>query len=186
MSAKLVEHNEKSANLVKEIELLRTNYAKCIEKKTEILINDSCGSRDRLKHENEVLITRCKSLCAKSFDSRSCCHSDFDVSKIASSQPELASSIEQEFFYVSTSTCASDSSPIAIPKHVASSGVAQSDSDGKGASHFFGAHISKPKFHCTFCKKDGHTVEFCFRRVKHERRVRAKASRMSCSLSHGT
>ena len=50
MSAKLVEHNEMSANLVKEIELLRTNYAKCIEKETNNLRNDSCGSCDRLKH----------------------------------------------------------------------------------------------------------------------------------------
>jgi len=97
----------------------------------------------------------------------------------------LASSIEQEFFYVSTSTCASDSSPIAIPKHVASSGVAQSDSCGKGASHLSGTHIAKSKFHCTFCKKDGHTVEFYFRRVKHERRVPAKAFRKPHSLSHG-
>jgi hypothetical protein len=62
-----------------------------------------------------------------------------------------------------------DSSPIATPKLVASSGVAQGDSNGKSASHCFGTHTSKPMFHCTFCKKDGHTVEFCFRRVKHER-----------------
>jgi hypothetical protein len=29
-------------------------------------------------------------------------------------------------------------------------------------------------------------VEFCFRCVKHERRVRAKAFKKPCSLSHGT
>jgi hypothetical protein len=55
-----------------------------------------------------------------------------------------------------------DSSPIATPKLVASSGVAQGDSNGKGASHFCGTHTSKLKFHCTFCKNDGHTVEFAF------------------------
>jgi hypothetical protein len=84
--------------------------------------------------------------------------------------------------------CASalDSFPIATPKLVASSGVAQGDSNGKGASHFFGTHASKPNFHCTFCKKDGHTVEFCFCRVKHERRVCAKAFKKPHSLSHGT
>lgn len=37
MSAKLVEHNEMSANLEKEIELLRTTYAKCIEKEMDNL-----------------------------------------------------------------------------------------------------------------------------------------------------
>jgi hypothetical protein len=79
-----------------------------------------------------------------------------------------------------------DRSPVATPKLVASSGVTQGDSNGKGASHFFETHTSKPKFHCTFCKKDGHTVEFCFRRVKHERRVRAKAFKKPRSLSHGT
>jgi hypothetical protein len=84
--------------------------------------------------------------------------------------------------------CASalDSSPIATPKLVASSGVAQGDSNGKGASHCFGTHNFKPMFHCTFCKKDGHTMEFCFRRVKHERRVRAKAFKKPRNLSHGT
>ena len=169
----------------KENDLLRTTYAKCIEEQVESLRNAPCGTCDRIKFENEFLSKRCKSLIAKSFDSRDSCHSDVGVSKIASSQPELASSVERESLDVSTCGCVSDSSSIASPK-LASSGVAQSDSDGKGASHFFGAHISKPKFHCTFCKKDGHTVEFCFRRVKHERRVRAKASRMSCSLSHGT
>jgi hypothetical protein len=72
------------------------------------------------------------------------------------------------------------------PKLVASSGVAQGDSKGNGASLFFGTHTSKPKFHCTFCNKDGHIVEFCFRRVKHKPRVRAKAFKKPRSLSHGT
>jgi hypothetical protein len=53
-----------------------------------------------------------------------------------------------------------DSSPIATPMLVASSGVAQGDLNGKGASHIFGNHTPKPRFQCTFCKKDGHTVEF--------------------------
>ncbi|KAG2556317.1 uncharacterized protein LOC120685695 [Panicum virgatum] len=185
MSIKLVEHNDMSARFEIEVDLLRTTYAKCIEEQVESFRNAPCGTCDRLKSENEFLSKRYKSLCAKSFDSRDSCNSDDGVSKLASSQPELAS-VERESLDFSTSACASDSSFIAIPKPVASSGVAQSDSDGKGASHFFGAHISKPKFHCTFCKKDGHSVEFCFRRVKHERRVRVKASRMSCSLPHGT
>jgi hypothetical protein len=78
-----------------------------------------------------------------------------------------------------------DSSPIATPKLVVSSGVAQGDSNGKGASYYFGTHTSKLMFHCTFCKKDGHIVEFCFRRVKHERRVRANAFKKPRNLSHG-
>ena len=131
------------------------------------------------------MVTRCRSLCAKSLDTHDSCHSDVGVSKITSSQPELASSVERESLDASTSACASDSSCIAIPKLVTSSSIAQDNSDGKGASHFCGAYISKPKFHCTFCKKDGHTVEFCFCCVKHERRVRAKAFRNPRSISHG-
>jgi len=98
----------------------------------------------------------------------------------------LASSVERESLDASTSACASDSSSIAIPKPIASSGITQDNSGSKGASHFIGIHIAKPKFHCTFCKKDGHTVEFCFHRVKHERRVRAKTFRKSsCPLVAG-
>jgi GTP-sensing pleiotropic transcriptional regulator CodY len=37
MSAKLVEHDEMSANLEKENELLRTTYAKCIEEEVDNL-----------------------------------------------------------------------------------------------------------------------------------------------------
>jgi hypothetical protein len=124
------------------------------------------------------------SLCAKSLDSHDSYHSDVCVSKIASSKPELASS-EHEPLDVGTFAHASDSASIAIPK-LASSGIAQSNSCSNGASHFIGTHIAKPMYHCTFCQKDGHTIEFFFRRVKHERHVRAKAFRMPHSLSHGT
>ena len=98
----------------------------------------------------------------------------------------MDSQVERESFDVSTCLIALDSSHVATPKLVASSGVAQSDSRGKGAFHFFGTHIPKPKFHRTICKKDRHTIEFCFRRVKYERRVRAKAFRNPRSISHGT
>jgi hypothetical protein len=118
-------------------------------------------------------------------DSRISCHSDVDASKFASSKLKSTSSLERESMDGSKCLSALDSSPIATPKLVASSGVAQGDLNGKGASHFFGTHTSKPKFHCTFCKKDGHTVEFFFRRVKHERRVRAKAFKKPRSLPHG-
>ena len=144
----------------------------------------TCGTCEHLKFENEVLRTRCKSLCAKGLDSRISCHSDVDTFTIASSQPELTSSLERESLDGGTCTSALDSSPIAIPKLGGSSGVAQGKLNGKGASHIFGTHTPKPRFQCTFCKKDGHTVEFCFRRVKHERRVRAKAFKKPRSLSH--
>ena len=91
MSAKFVEHNEMSANLEKETDLLRTTYAKCIEKELDNLRNAPCGTCDRLKFENESLSKRCNSLIAKSFDSHDSCHSGVGVFKVASSQPELAS-----------------------------------------------------------------------------------------------
>jgi hypothetical protein len=69
MSTKLVEHDDMSANLEKENELLRTTYAKCIEEEIDNLRNMTCGTCERLKSENEVLRTRCKSLCAKGLDS---------------------------------------------------------------------------------------------------------------------
>jgi hypothetical protein len=184
MSAKLVEHDEMSANLEKENELLHTTYAKCIEEEINNLRNMTCGTCEHLKSQNEVLCTWCKSLCAKGLDSRFSCHSDVDASKFASSKPGSTSS--RESLDGGKHASAVDSSPIATPKLVASSGVAQSDSNGKGSSHFFETHTSKPKFHCTFCKKDGHTVEFCFRRVKHERRVCAKAFKKPHGLSRGT
>jgi hypothetical protein len=186
MSAKLVEHDEMSANLEKENELLCTTCAKCIEEEINNLRNITCGTCERLKSQNEVLCTRCKSLCAKGLDSHFSCHSDVDASEFASSKLELTSSLECESLDGGKCASALDSSPIATPKLVVSSSVAQGDSNGKGASHFFGTHTSKPKFHCTFCKKDGHTVEFCFRRVKQERRVRVKAFKKPRGLSHGT
>jgi hypothetical protein len=186
MSAKLVEHDEMSANLEKENELLRATYAKCIEEEINNLRNMTCGTCECLESQNEVLRTRCKSLCAKGLDSRFSCHSDVDASKFASSKPEATSSLERESLDGVMCASALDSSPIANPKLVASSGVAQGDLNGKSASHCFGIHTSKPRFHYTFCKKDGHTVEFCFCRVKHERRVRAKSFKKPCSLSHGT
>jgi hypothetical protein len=171
MSAKLVEHNEMSANLEKENELLRTTYAECIEKEMQNLKNAPCGTCDRLKFENEVLAKRCKSFCAKSLDSRDSCNSDVGVSKIASLQPELSSCAARESLNDGTCAKALDSSSIASPKLVASSDDVQGIPHGKGASSIFGSHIPKPTCHCTFCKKDGHTFDFCFRRVKHERRV---------------
>jgi hypothetical protein len=183
MSAKMVEHDEMSANLEEENELSRTIYAKCIEKEIDNLRNMTCGTCERLKFQNEVLRTMCKSLCAKGLDSRFSCHSDVDASKIASSQPESTSSLEREFFYGSKCASALDSSPIATPKLVVSFSVAHGDSNGKSASHIFGTHIPKLKFQCICCKKDGHTVEFCFRRVKHERGEHAKVFKKPHSLS---
>jgi hypothetical protein len=75
-------------------------------------------------------------------DSRFSCHSDIDASKFASSKPESTSSLERESLDGGKCTSAVHSSPIATPKFVASSGVAQDDSNGKGASHFFGTHTS--------------------------------------------
>ena len=83
------------------------------------------------------MFKRCKSLSAKSFDSCNSCHSDVGVSKTVLSQPELASLVEHESLDISTCASALDSSSIANRKLAASSGVAQSESCGKGASHFF-------------------------------------------------
>jgi len=186
MSAKLVEHNDMSVRFEIEVDLVRTTFAKCIEEQVKSLRNALCGTCDRLKLENEFLSKRCNSLVAKSFKSHDSCHFDVGVSKITSFQPELISSVERECLDVSTAACASDSSSIAIPKLVASSGVSQDNSGCKSLSQCIGTHFTKPKFHCTFCKKDGHTVEFCFRRVKHERRVRARAFKKPHSLPNGT
>lgn len=90
ISAKLVEHNDMSARLEIEVDLLRTTHAKCIEEQVVESLRDApCGTCDRLKFENEFLSKRHKILCAKSFDSRDSCHSDVGFSKIASSQPEF-------------------------------------------------------------------------------------------------
>jgi len=121
MSAKLVEHNNMSAHFEIEVDLLRTTFAKCIEEQVESLRNALCGTCDRLKFENEFLSKKCKSLIAKSFDSHDSCHSSVGVFKVASSQPELASSVHCESLDVSTCAYASDSSSIAIPKLVSSS-----------------------------------------------------------------
>ena len=137
----------------------------------ENLKNAPCGTCDCLKFENEVLAKRCKSFCAKSLDSCDSCNSDVVVSKIASLQLELSSCVARESLDDSTCAKVLDSSSIASPKLVASSDDVQGISDGKGASCIFGSQIPKPTFHCTFCKKDGHTFDFCFHRVKHERRV---------------
>ena len=101
MSAKLVVHDEMSANLEKEIENVR---------------NIPCRTCERLKFENEALRTRCKSPCAKGLDSRISCHSDVDASKVAFSQPELTSSFERESLDDGTCASALDSSSIATPK----------------------------------------------------------------------
>jgi hypothetical protein len=119
MSAKLVEHDEMSANLDKENKLLRTTYAKCIEEEINNLRSMTCGTCERLKSQNEVLRTRCKSICAKGLDSRISCHFDVDASKFASSQPE-STSLECESLDGSKCASASDSSFIATPKIVSS------------------------------------------------------------------
>ena len=79
---------------------MRTTYAKCIDKEIDNLRNMTCGTCERLKFENEVLHTRCKSLCARGLDSHVSCHSDVDASKIASSQPELTSSLSVSLWMV--------------------------------------------------------------------------------------
>ena len=106
MNAKLVVHNEMSANLEKEIELLRTTYTESIEKEMQNLKNAPCDTCDRLKFENEVLVKRCKSLCAKSLDFRNSCNSDVGVSKFASLQLELSSCVDCESLDDSTSPMA--------------------------------------------------------------------------------
>jgi len=132
------------------------------------LENAPCGTCDRLKFENEVLAKRCKSFCAKSLDSCDSCNSDVVVSKIASLQQELSSCAARESLDDGTCVEALDCSSIASPKRDASSGNVQGISHDKGASCIFGTQVPKPTFHCTFCKKDGHSFDFCFRRVKHE------------------
>jgi hypothetical protein len=181
MSTKLVEDNEMSANLEKEIKLLFTTYAECIGKEMENLKNAPCGSCDRLKFENEVLAKRCKSFCAKSLDSRDSCNSDVGVSKIASSQLELSFCVARESLDDGTCAKAFDSSSIASPKLVDSLGDVQGILMARVLLAFLGLKFPNQPF----CKKDGHTFDFCFRRVKHERCVRAKAFRKPRGLTHG-
>ncbi|TVT98833.1 hypothetical protein EJB05_55848, partial [Eragrostis curvula] len=159
MSAKLVEHNDMSASLEKENDLLRTTYAECIEKEMQILRDAPCDICERLKSQNEVLLQLCKSLDAKLLDSRNSSHSDFGVLKTSSLSWELSSShVERESLGVSTCAIALDDSSLANTHVVGSCGVAQGISNDKGASCSNGTSISKEKYHCTFCKKDGHVV----------------------------
>ena len=53
ISVKLVEHNDMSARLEIEVDLLCTTFAKCIEEQVKSLRNVPCGTCDRLKLENE-------------------------------------------------------------------------------------------------------------------------------------
>jgi uncharacterized CHY-type Zn-finger protein len=74
------------------------------------LRNMTCGTCECLKFENDVLRTRCKSLCAKGLDSCFSCHSDIDASKIASYQLDSTSSLERESLNGGKCACALDSS----------------------------------------------------------------------------
>ncbi|MBJ4058510.1 hypothetical protein JGD43_24560, partial [Salmonella enterica subsp. enterica serovar Goldcoast] len=51
-----------------------------------------------------------------------------------------------------------------------SAGYAQPSVQSKGASP------SGTKYHCTYCKKDGHLVEFCWRRLKNDKKNFARIS----------
>ena len=43
----------------------------------------------------------------------------------------------------------------------------------------------RPLYHCSFCEKDGHQVNFCHRRARHMRRVHASRPLVVHSPSHG-
>nr|ADB85299.1 putative retrotransposon protein [Phyllostachys edulis] len=58
-----------------------------------------------------------------------------------------------------------------------SAGFAQTPSRKISASTSPGQTPQKVKYHCTFCKKDGHIIEFYFRRAKIERKKRMNALR---------
>ncbi|WVZ63745.1 hypothetical protein U9M48_013353 [Paspalum notatum var. saurae] len=124
-------------------------------------------SCDRLKFENEVLAARCKSLSAKSIFGSLPIHSEVGTSKVSSLPLQMDSHVESESLGKSICGVVKDSSPIASPKPSASLSGAQGNSSGKGVSSIFGAQVPLPRYKCTFCKKDGHTFDFCFRRVKH-------------------
>ncbi|MBJ4174401.1 hypothetical protein JGD50_25010, partial [Salmonella enterica subsp. enterica serovar Typhimurium] len=51
-----------------------------------------------------------------------------------------------------------------------SAGFVQPSVQSKGASP------SGTKYHCTYCKKDGHLVDFCCRRLKNDRKIFARIS----------
>ena len=110
------------------------------------------------------MVKRCKSFGAKSLDSCNSCRSDVGVFKIASSQPESDTFfLERESLDVGTCASASDSSSIAISKLATSYGIAQDNSCGKGASHFFSKlKLLNQSFIAHFFKKDRHTAKFWF------------------------
>jgi len=116
-------------------------------------------------------------LSAKSFDSRNPCHSDVVISEVASLQLDFASSVESESSDSSTRAISLNCSSLPRDKLLNSSNDTQLIYKANGASSKNGTHSLKEKYHCNFCKRDGHIVEFCFCHVKHERRVRAKAFR---------
>ena len=62
-----------------------------------------------------------------------------------------------------------------------SAGFAQPSVQSKGASP------SGTKYHCTYCKKDGHLVEFCWRRLKTERKnfARISSNQPRAFMRHG-
>ena len=53
-----------------------------------------------------------------------------------------------------------------------------------GASSSRTVSPSRPLHHCSFCGKNGHLVDFCFRRAKHLRRAPASKSPSEHCLSH--
>ena len=101
------------------------------------LINAPCGTCDHLKFGKGILAKRCKNLSAKSSNSCVCFNSDLNASKIVSSQAESNSHVQRDSLDVGSCASASDSSSIAISKLATSYGIAQDNSCGKGASHFF-------------------------------------------------
>lgn len=60
--------------------------------------------------------------------------------------------------------------------HFKSAGYVQGISDSKVISHA-ASTSQKVKYHCTFCQKDGHTVDRCFRRAKIARRDHVESLR---------
>jgi hypothetical protein len=169
MSAKLIEHNEMTARLEKDKDLLCTAYDECIEEETQLLREDPCATCEHLKSQNEVLLILCKILGAKLLDSHHCSHSDVDIFKNSSLQPEMdCICVKLGSLDVIICAIALYASSLASAKPIASSGVAQGISIDKGASCSNGTPPIKEKYHCTFHQKDGHVVEYCFHLVKHK------------------
>ena len=67
-----------------------------------------------------------------------------------------------------------------------SAGFAQPQSSKTSVSILAGKTLQKVKYHCTFCDKGGHSVEFCFRRAKVERKERLSALRSIRGVSSHT